>query len=124
MSASTCTSPRTLASSRAVVGRLTDDHGAVRHAGVGGPLEHAADDLALEARDVELALAGDDELGAVERGVEPRGLRDDVEAGLEPRAERGEPAGETTRGAAAFDLGDVDARSAAGRRRRAARAGG
>ena len=74
------------------VGGLADDHRPVRDTRVGGPLEHAADDLALEARDVELALAGDDELGAVERGVEPGGLGDDVEAGLEARAERGEAA--------------------------------
>ena len=71
VSASTCTSPSTLASSRRRVGDLAHDHRAVRDAGVGRPLEHAADDLAVEARDVELALAGDDELGAVERGLEP-----------------------------------------------------
>ena len=82
----------------------------MRDPGVGRPLEHPADDLALEARDVELALAGDDELGAVERGVEPGGLRDDLEAGLEPGTERGEPAGEPAGRAAALELGDVDAR--------------
>ena len=96
----------------------------MRDAGVGGPLEHAADHLALEARDVELPLAGDDELGTVERGVEPGGLRDDLEAGLEPGADRGEPAGEPAGRATALELGDVDARPLPVHARRAARAGG
>ena len=84
-----------------VVGDLAGDHRDVRHAEIGGPREHAAHDLAFEARRVELALAGDDERRAVERGLEADGFGDRVETGHELRADRGEPAREPARRAAA-----------------------
>ena len=59
-----------------------------------GPREHAADDLARETRRVELALAGDREVGAFERGFETDRFGDDVESGRELGADRGEAAGE------------------------------
>ena len=73
----------------------------LRHVEVGRPREHAAHDLALETRRVELALAGDDERRTFERGFEPDRFRDRVETGNELRADRGEPTGETARRAAA-----------------------
>ena len=48
----------------------------------------SADEVAA----IELALAGDDEVDAVERVLEPDRVGDDVEARLELRADRGEPA--------------------------------
>ena len=94
VSASTVTSPSTDASSRASSVTWPAMTPRRRDVGVGRELEHAAHHLAGEARGVELALAGDHELGADERVLEPDEVGDDVEAGLEARADRGEPAGE------------------------------
>src|SRR5689334_9813535 len=75
---------------------LTGDDGAVRYALLGGPLEHAADDLAVEARHVDLALTGHHEIDAGERVLEAGRSRDHFEAGFEPGTDRGETAGEPT----------------------------
>ena len=57
-----------------------------------------------------MPLAGDDQVGP----LQPVGQADqpghEVEAGLDPGAERDQPAGQPARRAAARDVGDVDAR--------------
>ena len=102
---------------------LTGDHRDVRDTGVGGPLDHATDGLAVEARDVELAFAGDDELDVVERILEPGRVGDHVEARLQVGTDRREPAGKPTGGAGARELAYVDDRCALRTRRPGARAG-
>ena len=67
------------------------------------PAGNSTDHLARQAGPIEPTLSGDDQLGPVERVVEPGRARDDVEAGLETRADRRESAGEPARSAAAFD---------------------
>ena len=101
MSASTCTLGALGQRGARVVGRLARDDRDVRDVEVVGPREHAADDLAREARRVELAFARHREVGALERGFEPDRLGHDLEARRELRADRGEPARETTRRARA-----------------------
>ena len=54
-------------------------------------------------------LAGDDEVDALERAVEPGGVGDDVEAGLELGADGRQPTGEPAGRAAALEDRDVDA---------------
>ena len=80
-----------------------------RHAGHRGPLAHPADDLAVEALRVEVALAGDDDVGRGQR--DRRARRAPPPARSPARAARRRPPapGEPTGGAAALDLGDVDA---------------
>ena len=58
---------------------VADDHDD-RPAAAGGELAHAADDLALEALGVEVALAGDDDVGGGDPLVELDVLGDEVEA--------------------------------------------
>ena len=89
--------------------RLPDDDGAVRHAELARPVEHAADDLPGEAARVEPPLTGDDERRVVERLLQPGFQRDDLEAGFEVRAERGEPARQSPGRAAPFEGRHVDA---------------
>ena len=95
------------APARVVVG-VTDDrvHG---HAGLGGVGGDAADHLALEALLVEVALAGDDEVGAVEPVGEVDLVGDQFEPGYQPAAERRQRPGQPACGAAPRDRRDVDA---------------
>ncbi len=74
-----------------------------------GQVAHAADDLAVEALRVEVPLAGDDHVGGARPLLQVDVLGDELEAADEPAAERGEAAGEPTRGAGAVELGHVDA---------------
>ena len=93
VSASTCTPARSASAARRIVGDLARDDRDVGDVEVVGPREHAADDLAREARRVELALAGDHEVGALERGFEADRFGDDVETGheLARRSRRARP---------------------------------
>ena len=90
------------------VGGLPDDHRTVWDADVGRPPEDPADDLALEAGHVELALAGHDELGAFERGIESGRLGHDLEAGSS-RAPSAAAHRRDPRRATSLELGNVDA---------------
>ena len=101
---------------------VTGDHDD-RPPGRGGELAHAADDLAVEALGVEVALAGDDDVGRGEALVEVELVGDELEAGHEPAAERGEPAGQAAGRAAAVERGDVDAVARRGNAGRAASGG-
>ena len=85
------------------VGRLPGDHGAMTDAEVGGPLEHTPDDLAVEARCVEPTFPGDHEICSFDRRFEPCRLRDHIEAGLQARADRGQPTGEAAGGPSTFE---------------------
>ena len=58
---------------------------------------HAADDLALEALPVEMAFAGDHEVGALDRVVQAELVGDQLEAGHELAAERGQHPGDPAR---------------------------
>src|SRR5665811_2081667 len=66
-----------------IVGDLTRDDREVTNALVAGPVEDTADDLAVEARRVELALTGDHELGVVELELQSGGACHDIEARLQ-----------------------------------------
>ena len=74
-----------------------------------GQVEDAAGDLAFEAGRVEVAFAGDDEVGVFEAGGQADDPGHEVEARFEAGAEDGQAAAETARGAGARDGGDVDA---------------
>ena len=64
-----------------------------------GQLDHAADHLALEGLLVEEALAGDDEVGALDPVVEVELVGHHVEARHQRRPGRGQPAGQAAGGA-------------------------
>ena len=85
-----------------------------------GQLEHAARHLALEGRRVEVALAGDDQVGALHALGQPDEAGDEVEPRLDAGPERDQPAGQAPGRAGAGHGGDVDAglaRGSAPRRR-------
>ena len=74
-----------------------------------GHVLHAADDLALEALLVEVALAGDDDVGGGDGVVQIELVGDELEPGQQSTAERHERAGDAARRAGAVDLAHVDA---------------
>ena len=77
-----------------------DDGSAAR----GGDVAHAADHLAVEALGVEVALAGDDDIGDVDPLVELEVLGDEVEPADEASAEGGQSTGQPAGRAAAVEL--------------------
>ncbi len=74
-----------------------------------GEIEDAAGDLAFEGRGVEVALAGDDEVGILEAGGKADEVRHEVEAGEEAGAQHEQAAAEAACGAGSGGRGDVDA---------------
>ncbi len=75
-----------------------------------GELEHTARHLAVERRGIEVPLPGDGQVGPLQTVAEADQPGHEVEAGLDPGAERDEPARQPACRAAAGDAGDVDAR--------------
>ena len=75
--------------------QVSGHHAHVGYRELFGPVEHARDDLAFEARRVESPFAGDREQRTLERAFELERLGDDIETGREARADRGEPARES-----------------------------
>ncbi len=75
----------------------------------GGEVADAADDLAVEALGVEVALAGDDDVGVADPLVELDVLGDEVEPADEASAEGGQPAGQPAGRTGAVELGHIDA---------------
>ena len=70
---------------------------------------HASDDLAVQALLVEVALAGDHDVGGGDPVVELDVLGHEVEPADETSADGGEPTGQPARRAGAVERGDVDA---------------
>ena len=87
---------------------IAGDHDHVE-SGLDGQLQNPADHLAVEALPVEIALAGDDDVGRAEPVVQVDVVGDEVEAGDQPSADREQSAGEPAGGARAVDVADVDA---------------
>ena len=81
----------------------------MRDAELGRPRQHATDDLALEARHVELALARDDKRRALEGGLEPDRFGDRLESRHELGADGREPTREPAGRTRARHRGDVEA---------------
>ena len=74
-----------------------------------GQREHAPGHLAVERGRVEVALAGDDQVGPLHPLGQAHQLGDEVEARLDPRAERDQATGEAPGGAGAGHRRHVDA---------------
>ena len=75
---------------------------------------HAAHDLAVGALRVDAALAGDDEVGVREQGVEADHVEHDLDAAAQFRAQQGDAArAERARRAGSGEHGDRDVQLAA-----------
>ena len=90
--------------------RRLADHRDDRHVERGGQLDHAADDLAVERLRVEEPLAGDDQVGLLDRLVEIRPRRRPGRSPTRASAPtHGEPAGQSAGAPAPSSVGHVDA---------------
>ena len=85
--------------------------------------QHAADHLAVEVLRIEVALAGDHQVGLGHPVVEVDVVGNEVEPAEQAAAEGGQPAGQAARCATALEGADVDAELALRSGRRAGEAG-
>lgn len=88
--------------------RVADDDKDIHARGL-RQLHHATDGLALERLRVEVALAGDHQVGGLDQILEPEPFGNHVESGDKLRSDGREAAGETARRSGAGQIADVDA---------------
>ncbi len=91
-----------------IVGDLPRDHAEAGNTKPGRQFQDAPDHLPVEARGVELAFARHDEVRGLQERFQADDVGNDVEPGLDVRADRSQATGESARRTATLDGRDVD----------------